>query len=241
MKARTHSGPSVGRIPKPVLYTIQVVGARHRRRRRLNGKAGAVYEALRARITSGDLVAGQRLDEEAVAKAMGVSRTPVREALARIAVEGLAEQGARRQMVVVDIRARQHEVLLLRVALETIAAREACADATESDLDQLRVNVVRQRRAAAVCDHERFLTLDEEFHRRMAAAAHLPLLSQFLEQLGGFVHLLRLGMPTSAQHMALVADEHSKLVDLLERKETQLLPEALEKHIAALERPDGGV
>ncbi|MBC3191140.1 GntR family transcriptional regulator [Pseudonocardia sp. C8] len=199
-------------------------------------KADAIHDALRDDIVAGRRAQGSVLDEAELASTFGASRTPVREALRRLQSEGLLTTGSRRQMRVVDLSghrsdAQRREVALLRVALEGAAATEACRVHADTDIDPLRVAVLRQRRTAATGDVEAFLALDEEFHRELAALARMPTLSLLLDQLGAFVRLARQGVPTDTGHMLGLADEHERLLDLLERRDPATLREALAAHI----------
>lgn len=197
-------------------------------------KAARVYEALRAGILSGELVAGGALDEVSLADAHGVSRTPVREALRTLTSEGLLVHGRRRQLLVVDVSERHRsEIVAIRVALEGAAAAEACALTTPDDVDALRLLTIKQRRSADADDAEAFLRLDEEFHRALAAVAAMPTLSRLLAQLGAFVRLTRLGEPTGRRHMQGLTREHEHLVDLLEAGDAAGLRQALEAHISS--------
>jgi DNA-binding GntR family transcriptional regulator len=122
-------------------------------------------------------------------------------------------------------------VALLRDALEGTAAAEACRLREPDDIDELRLAIIRQRRAAAAGDAETFLGLDETFHRRLAAVARMPTLSMLLDQLGPFVRLARIAVPTDPGHMTDLIAEHEHLVDLLERQDAGALRSALGAHI----------
>ncbi|MFD2420082.1 GntR family transcriptional regulator [Amycolatopsis pigmentata] len=190
-------------------------------------KASRVYDEVRADIVGGRLAPGSVLDEGELAAAFEVSRTPVREALRALQRDGLVRSGARRQLFVLDLSEQQREVAALRAALEGTAVTEACTRCTPEDLDDLRLNVIRQRRLARAGNSEGFLELDEEFHRRLAGVARMPVLSMLLGQLGAFVRLARAGEPTETEHMLSLADEHDQIVDLLEARDTKRLRAAL--------------
>lgn len=195
-------------------------------------KAGRLHTALRDAILSGEIAAGSPVDEEAMAQAHGVSRTPVREALRALRSEGLLVPGARRQLHVVDISAEhRQEIATVRTALETAAARVAATTRTSADIDGLRMLVLRQRRYARVGDSGAFMEADEDFHRVLAGAAAMPTLDRLLEQLGSFVRLARLGQPTPQRHMLALVREHDALLDLLEAGDGPGLESALDEHI----------
>src|SRR5207247_11025842 len=117
----------------------------------------------------------------------------------------------------------------LRQALEVIAVRHACSVVTDDDLDQLRLLVLRQRRAAS--DQEAFLELDESFHLKIAEAANLPILHGLLSQLRGFVRVARLDVERPAAVLAEVADEHESLIDALELRDAEAAVDALLVHL----------
>ncbi len=195
-------------------------------------KAGRLHASLRSAIVSGELSAGEPIDEVGVAQAHGVSRTPVREALRALRSEGLLVPGPRRQLCVVDFSAEhRREITTLRVALEVTAAREACARRVPEDIERLRLLVLRQRRHAKAGDSTAFLEADEEFHRTLADIAAMPTLARLLEQLGAFVRLARLGAPTPRAHMVGLTREHDALIELLATGDADTLAEVLTEHI----------
>jgi DNA-binding GntR family transcriptional regulator len=195
-------------------------------------KSGRVYETIRHDIVTGRLTAGTVLDEAALATAYEVSRTPVREAMRSLAMDGLLVAGARRQMMVVDVSARHRdEITLLRTALEGAAATVACQVVTPDDLDQLQLIIIKQRRHAEAGDSEEFLELDEQFHKALAEVARLPTLSRFLDQLGAFVRLTRIGVSTPRAHMLALVAEHTHLLELLADRRGEELRVALTEHI----------
>jgi len=107
------------------------------------------YDDLRAAIVGGQYRPGAVLAEGRLAAEHGVSKTPVRHALNLLRQEGLLVPGPRRQLVVADVpHESRGEIREVREALETIAVRRACAVATMEDIDQLRLILIRQRRAA---------------------------------------------------------------------------------------------
>lgn len=201
-------------------------------------KADTIHGALREDIVAGRRAQGSVLDEADLATTFGASRTPVREALRRLQSEGLLTTGSRRQMRVVDLSddrsaAHRREVALLREALEGTAAVEACTvvEPGSEAVDRLRLAVLRQRRTADGGDVQAFLASDEEFHRDLAGLAGMPTLSLLLEQLGPFVRLARQAVPTDRAHMRGLADEHDRLLDLLENRDAEGLRTALSAHI----------
>jgi len=149
--------------------------------------ADRAYVAIRDLIVSLELPPGALIDERRLIESLEIGRTPVREALRRLAQEQLVEVFPRRGMFVtgVDVRdlARISEV---RAALEPEAARLAAARATEEERDQLAVLGDRIKRGADL------MALDERIHRAIYAAAHNHLLEKTLGEY--YVLALRIWM-----------------------------------------------
>jgi DNA-binding GntR family transcriptional regulator len=190
------------------------------------------YQHVRERIVRGELPIGTPLGETELAEAVGSSRTPVRQALGRLLQEGLVEFGARRQVVVRGFTLEHRaEILRLREALEGVAVQRACEVIEVGEIDQLRLLLIRQRRAARDGAHDAFLDLDEEFHLKIAEGARLPILHGFLGQLRGFVRVARLGSERPPSVLAKVVAEHERIVDAIERREPGAALEALTTHL----------
>jgi len=198
--------------------------------------ADRAYRYLRDGILKGDLPPGTVLAETELAETIGGSRTPIRQALGRLLQEGLIEVGPRRQSIVRGFTPEhRREMVLLREALESVAVRRACEVMEIDEIDELRILLIRQRRAAADGDNEEFLDLDEQLHLRIAEGARLPILHAFLSQLRGFVRVARHGPPRPPLVLAEIVDEHERLLDALESRDVEAALRALTEH---LERSD---
>ena len=159
--------------------------------------ADRAYYAIRELIVTLELPPGSVVREPELTEQLGIGRTPVREALRRLAQERLIEVFPRRGMFVtkVDVRdlARLCEV---RAALEPEAARLAAERATQADLDELQALLdelegPRRREPRALID------LDERIHRAIYHASHNPYLVETLEEY--YAHALRIWMVALAR------------------------------------------
>jgi DNA-binding GntR family transcriptional regulator len=190
------------------------------------------YEYVRSEVLRGALAAGTVLNEGALARRLGLSKTPVRQALRALLQEGLLDVGPRRQMVVRGFSPDyRQELLEVREALERISVSHACRSMTLDDIDYLHVLLRRQRRAAEAGDEECFIELDEELHLRIARASDLRVVPEFLSRLRGFVRLMRLGTRRYRGHLFRVVEEHKAIVDALEARDEAAALEALRVHL----------
>jgi DNA-binding GntR family transcriptional regulator len=203
--------------------------SREKPRRSLNDKA---YEHLRQAILGGDLPVGTIIAETKVAEDLGISKTPVRQALQLLRTEGLLEVGPRRQLVVRGFSAaHRNEVLRVREALEEIAVETACRVISVDDIDMLRLLLLRQGRAADAYDENAFLVLDEEFHVLIAKSANLPIVARLLEQMRGFARIMRLGKTQPPEHLQDILVEHTRIVDAIEKRDVVAAQAALHEHL----------
>jgi len=169
--------------------------------------ADRAYLSIRDLIVSLELAPGALIDERQLVETLGIGRTPVREALRRLAQEQLVEVFPRRGMFVtgVDVRdlARISEV---RAALEPEAARLAAERATDEERDEL-ASLSDQIKGGAD-----LMSLDERIHRAVYAAAHNHLLEKTLGEY--YVLALRIWMIAldRAQDLADAVEAHRDLV-----------------------------
>jgi DNA-binding GntR family transcriptional regulator len=190
------------------------------------------YDYLRSGIIDGNIKTGTVLAEGDVAERLQISRTPVRQALRLLLQEDLVEVGSRRQIVVRGVSPeRRREVFLIRDSLERIAVHEAAERMAIEEIDQLRLLLIRQRRAADAPDAKAFVGLDEEFHQRIAMGGELTVLVKFLAQLRAFTRLMGLHAIAIEGRMDIVLQEHEAIVDALEARDAPKSVEAIVDHL----------
>jgi DNA-binding GntR family transcriptional regulator len=198
-------------------------------RRSLTDKA---YDHVRSEILRGELPVGTVIAEAKLADELGISKTPMRQALQLLRTEGLLEVGPRRQLVVRGFSAgHRNEVLRIREALEEIAVETACRVITLEQIDRLHLTLLRQKRTVDAHDEEEFLVLDEEFHIQIALGANLPIVAQLLEQMRGFARLMRLGRTQPPEHLQDILVEHTRIVEALESRDVGAAVRALHDHL----------
>src|SRR4051812_5004165 len=149
---------------------------------RTRSRGDFVYESLRDAISDGRIVGGERVREEDVARNLGVSRTPVREALQRLQQRGLLVFGPGRGLVVAQLSQQQIvELYAMRQILEGSAARFAATHATTDEIAILYQ--LQQELKAAEGDALLHPNLNRQFHQAIYEAAHNRYLMQTLEGL----------------------------------------------------------
>jgi DNA-binding GntR family transcriptional regulator len=193
-----------------------------------------VYTARRERILSGDLPRGTKLRQASLAEELGVSRTPLREALRRLSTEGLVDFSPNRGATVTELDfGDMRHAWSARVALEPGAARLAAERRDPEAIAAMRSAVERQR--VAVADGSESFAANRSFHLALAAASGNPHLTRFAEMLW----VPRIGMPIyQAQavdpHGASGwADEHEQIVEAIDAGDADAAERLTRDHVAA--------
>jgi GntR family transcriptional regulator, rspAB operon transcriptional repressor len=195
---------------------------RHEPRPRGHAAALRAYTEMRQRILAGEIPKGTVVSEVAMSQAIGVSRTPLREAFRALLNEGLLEgNGPRRQVTVRDMTTDDvEEIVLARRALEQIVARSALNNADEQVTDGLRLIQARMQRAADHGDATAFLEADEEFHVALSEAASVPTVEDFLSRLRALARLAVAGRELGLDRLKELQEVHGRIVDLLADRAT---------------------
>src|SRR5690348_4650757 len=172
--------------------------------------AQSTAELLRERLLSGAFAPGERLVEAEIARQLGISRGPVREALARLRAEGLAYEEPRRGSFVAALSAEDvREIYELRAALETQAARLLIQRGDGAAFARLDGIVAGLRRAAEEDDRAGFAALDAEFHEELCrSSGNNRLHRTFVTHAGVLRTLLRLEVTTQYEELGGLLREH---------------------------------
>jgi DNA-binding GntR family transcriptional regulator len=186
------------------------------------------YNVLRDLVTSGDLAPGERLTERGLAERLGVSPTPVREAISRLIHERLLVRVDRRTLQVAAPSLRRlREMSLIQAALRGVAARLAAENATEEELDEIarvhRESLVGRRRGRPAGPARPGATqLRHDFHQLIVEASHSPSLIDMIATAEAFGRALRERAQRSAnaaESIRQAVEEHDAIVDALRARD----------------------
>jgi DNA-binding GntR family transcriptional regulator len=196
-----------------------------------------LFKHLRHLIISGQFEPGQKLVEEDLAARFKVSRTPVREAIRKLEIEGLVQYQPRRGVVVTGFSAEDiDEIYATREVLEGLAARLAAAHATEGEVQELGRHLDQMNRAAAQGDVERSAQIHTRFNgllyrmgRNRRLLAMLTQLSEYIEH-GKLVSLGRAGRAHE------IRAEHEAMFEAIARRDPDAAEQAARLHVANARR-----
>lgn len=193
-----------------------------------------VYNAIYSQLMSHKIPPGGRIAVDSMVRELGVSQTPIREALSRLEAQGLVVKthligfSAATQMD----RSRLEQLYELRLLLEPFAAGRAAERMTDESLaalDRLAAEMQEGDDSDPGQAYSRFARLDSEFHDLIAMASGNELVRETLENLHTHVHLFRLFYHSRATIEALA--EHKRIIDALRRGSTDGAREAMHQHI----------
>lgn len=189
-----------------------------------------VYEQLRTRILDGSLQQGYDLNERAVAELVGTSRTPVREAVARLAVDGLAERQGRRTRVSVWDDEKTGQLYEMRATLESEACRLAAMRRSENAVMRLQDALAKQ---AELEDPSPTLRrdLNYEFHQIIWEASDNPFLIEANRKYG--VQSMSITPTTlrTDQRWEKSLEEHQRLVEHISAHKHREASELMRQHL----------
>jgi DNA-binding GntR family transcriptional regulator len=194
-----------------------------------------VFEALRSAIIDLRLPPGEPLREATVAARLGVSKTPVREALTRLESEGLVESTSFKGAVVSGYSRRDLvEIYELRELLEVWAVREAAGRLSVEDLDRLDELMASGERARKKGDAEALEHAVDEFDQFLFDQVTNTRISALIDNLRA--HLTRIGRLTAKipGRLATSLDEHALIAEALRRHDPDAAAKALQAHIASV-------
>ncbi len=197
-------------------------------------RSGAVAERLRREILDGYLVPGSKLRQVEVAQRFGVSTTPVREAFATLAQEGLVVKDSHRGVMVFRPSGQElREIYEIRLALEPLAVELASPRMADVDLDVLDDIIARMR---LTTDPIRRHELNADLHALIYAHAGRPRLTAMIEHLrsaaAAYLRFLSRSRAGPGLHDT-IDDEHQAIVDALRRRDSGAAAVAMRQHLAS--------
>jgi DNA-binding GntR family transcriptional regulator len=193
-----------------------------------------VFEALRNAIIERRLEPGDRLMEVQLAEAMGVSRTPVREAIRRLELEGFVVMIPRRGAYVAQLSLKDiADAFEIRGALEGLAAGLAAERATDEEIEQLERVIARTSDCLDKGDADKAVELDIEFHEVIYEASRNQRLTQIISNLREQILRFRTQSLAYPGRLAIAVHEHVQIVDAIAERDPGAARKRAEEHIEA--------
>ena len=192
-----------------------------------------VAERLREQIFAHELSPGSWLDEQNLAVAFGISRTPMREAIKVLASEGLVTTKMNKGAYVTEVHRRDLEQIFTVLSLlEGQAAKETAIKATEDQLTQLDNLHHRLEKAAADRDTGQFFEINVKFHELIQEIAGNKWMNGVIEDLRKVLKLQRRDSLTRSGRLLSSLVEHREILQAILKRDPQAAELAMRKHLA---------
>lgn len=175
-----------------------------------------VFKEIEQAILGGEFPPGYNLTEQKLSTKLGVSRTPIREALRQLELEGLVTSVPNKGVVVVGISEKDiDDIYTIRMAIEGIAARWAAVNITEEELSKLQDIVELQEFYIGKNDTLQIRHLDSQFHQTIYSASRSRPLRQILSQFHNYIQKPREISVKYSGRAAASVDEHRKIYEAI--------------------------
>ena len=195
------------------------------------------YEQIRSQILTGRLEQGKRLTEQELARDLGLSRTPVRDAIKKLTHEGFITKGAGYSTHVAYFPEDElTQIFEIRRRLESYAARRAAEHATEAQSQQLQklaMEMLRHIPPESSGDYQKIATLNEEFHRIIGEAARSPRLLAVVSMAIDISVVSRTYHQYTTDDLMRSAQHHKEIADAIAARSPQWAESVMSSHILA--------
>lgn len=189
-------------------------------------------ERLRTMIVEGVLVAGEKVPEKILCEQLGVSRTPMREALKVLAAENLLtlepNRGARVRTLTIE---SLEEVFPIMGALEALAGELACKNITDAQISDIKKSHEKMVKHYHDGDLPGYFRNNQRIHEAIMLAAANPTLSTMHQSVAVSIRRARYQANMSTERWQQAVQEHEEIIKALENKDGQLLGNILKKHL----------
>ncbi|WP_370295872.1 GntR family transcriptional regulator [Rossellomorea marisflavi] len=197
--------------------------------------ADQAFEKIRKQILSGEMSSGDELPEKRLAAEYGISRTPIREALRKLAAEGLVTISEAKVALVANFTEEDGlQYLEIRELLE-VYNLDVIPEPDEGMLDELDQNLNKQHQAILRDRYDEFIDLDQRFHLLLAAPNPNPKLQDLISSVNTGVNRAFLGLSGRLRLSAMEAyEEHERLVRFLKMGERESAKDEMRHHMRGI-------
>ncbi|MGB6369743.1 MAG: GntR family transcriptional regulator [Atribacterota bacterium] len=191
-----------------------------------------VYRILKKEIIKGSFKPGDKVLEGRIAEQMGISRTPVREAIRELAAEGFVTLSPNQGVVVRSVSAESiREVLQIHSVLEGLAARLSCEVINEEDLKELENYVNKMEKLANKKDSSAYSEVDLKFHELIVNICRNKRLIQMRKNISDQAQRYRISSLSIPRRLKESLKEHQKILDAFKVKDPKKADSMSQKHI----------
>ena len=194
---------------------------------------GQVFDKIRSDILNGKYKRGEELVESSIGKELGISRTPVREAIRQLELEGLVQLVPNNGAFVTGISEKDvRDIYLIRARLEGLAARMAAKNITPELLEAMEETVVLSEYHAKKEHYEQVCEMDSKFHKLLYKASGSRILEHTLTDFHQYVQRVRMASIMQKRRMEKSNDEHDAILTAIREHDEEKAELVATRHIS---------
>lgn len=194
---------------------------------------GQVFDKIRSDILNGKYKRGEELVESSIGKELGISRTPVREAIRQLELEGLVQLVPNKGAFVTGISEKDvRDIYLIRARLEGLAARMAAKNITPELLDAMEETVVLSEYHAKKEHYEQVCEMDSKFHKLLYKESGSRILEHTLTDFHQYVQRVRMASIMKKRRMEKSNDEHDAILTAIREHDEEKAELVATRHIS---------
>lgn len=190
-----------------------------------------VYDVVRDAIVSGKLKGGEKLNERQLASQLGISTTPLKEALRVLEAEGLVRSESRRGIYVTFDADQAEEMMLARAAIESMIARQAAKHVNQDQIDRMNALIAEMRTGLETVDVLQLIELNERFHNVIHEASGCSYLRRLQNGQNIYNHAARLDVLSDERQRLLAVDEHEAIANAVANRESDIAERLMRDHV----------
>ncbi len=198
-----------------------------------HGSLGSkIFILLRDKILNEDYKPGEKLNEVVLSKELNISRTPIREALKQLELEGLVNSIPNKGVYVLGFSSRDiNDMLEIRYVLESLAIQFAIERVDEVQLAKLREICELMEFYASKGDQEKFEELNISFHESIYKGTKSQYFERLLKDINYYIHVTAKHSIRQPKRLESAAIEHRDIYEAIEQRDVVLAKEKIENHI----------
>ncbi|HOQ17312.1 MAG: GntR family transcriptional regulator [Epulopiscium sp.] len=204
---------------------------------KFSGLKEYAYHKIREKLISNEIKPGERIWEEEIAAELGISRTPVREAINRLVAEGLVGNRPRKGVFAAEISKNElRKMLSVRTVLETLSVSQCCKLITEAEMYELKKIYDNYKSAMEKGDYEKASQLDSQIHRYIAKISGNRRLENYINDIQDFFAYARPHkVKWTETKIKRSLQDHKKLVDAICNRDEDSAIAIIKEDIAAMD------
>jgi GntR family transcriptional regulator, rspAB operon transcriptional repressor len=194
------------------------------------------YDFIKERILNMTYKPGQSISEVKIAEELGISRTPVREAINRLISEGLIIHSLEGKIVYTLSLQDIKEIFDIKEYLEAMIAEQVAEYRTDEDVEKLQDIIHRMTEAASKSNVDAWLQVDEEFHALLYDIVGNQRARQIINNLNEQWHRIRIGLIALEQRTKISVEEHKKIADYIIEGNSEKAGKAMREHLSKVRK-----